>query len=180
MQCTAEGSHSSSASKTLSYHGHFQGLGMQFMWSWRVIHFSLITVTDCPPKYLSRKHFGSYHMHEEGLLDSRRAGEGRCKTQSWCLPFAQPLLFYAPRTPPRFRSASRAAAGSRDCAVITTYFIHIMSLWMWNSGRLGQIHSLPMSSKRELHPVRPAASPLAPAGVNHASVEPDSSGEITL
>lgn len=44
----------------------------------------------------------------------------------------------------------------------------------------GQIHSLPMSSKPELRPVRPAASPLAPSVVNHASVELDSSREITL
>lgn len=142
------------------------------------VHFSLITTTKRPPEYFARKHFCSYCRHEEGFLNNRGAGGGRCSTQSLSLAFAQPPR--AHKSPLPFKPPPRAATGSKDCAAIRARFTHIMSLWMWNSGRLGQVYSLPMSSKMELHPVRPAASPLAPAGVIHASVEPDSLGEITL
>lgn len=137
---------------------------MQFVWSQSIIHFSLITVTEYPPKYLSRKHFCSYYRHKEASRQQKSWVSVLCSA---------PICSHG--TPWRLRSAS-----SGGCAAIGTHSIHTMFFWTGNSGRLGQIHSLRMSSKAELQPGRPAASPLAPAGVNHASVEPDSSGEITL
>ena len=137
MQYTAESSHSSSASKTLSYHGHFQGLGMQFMWSWSIIHFSLITITRCPQKYLSRKHFCSYHRNEEGLLDSRRVGGGRRKTHSWSLPFAQPPTPLCPRDTSEiqvwFQSCCRQLRLHCDQDVFSTRYA-LMDVQLWKSG----------------------------------------------
>lgn len=83
-------------------------------------------------------------------------------------------LSSAPRTPHSFRPASRAA-----CAAMGTRLVHAAPSWAAGSGSLQQIHSLPVSSEAGLHPARPAASPSAPAGGQHASVEADPSGEIT-
>lgn len=89
----AETSHSFSASKTVILQA-CSGIGNAVKWSWSVIDFSLITIIECPSKQLSRKHFCNYHRQEEGLLDSREVRQGvTCKTQSWSLPFAHPLLF---------------------------------------------------------------------------------------
>lgn len=71
----------------LSYHGCSQGFGMQFMWSQSVIHFSLIIIKECPQNTFLESNSAATAGEK-----SRRAGR-RCKTQSWSLPFAQPLLF---------------------------------------------------------------------------------------
>lgn len=174
MQCNAETPHSLSASKTV--------ISWVLSGIWTTVHvvsernpFLSNYYYGMSPKHFSRKQFCSYCGWKEQKSRGREMQDPKLVS---ALCSAPPLCAHG--TPPRFRSASRAAAGSQGCAVIRIYFVHVTSLWIWNSGRLGQIHSLPMSSKTELHPVRPAASPLAPAVVNHASVEPDSSGEITL
>lgn len=80
------------------------------------VHFSLITITERSPKYLSRKHFGSYHRHEEGLLNNRGAGEGdAAPSASLCpllsLPVPTGVICHSgllPELPPAAKTALRS------------------------------------------------------------------------
>lgn len=151
---------------------------MQFTWSQSVIHFSLITITDRPPKQLSRKHFCSYLRQEEGLLGSRRAEPGEMQD-----PELVSVCCSVPPLCPRDASGiwlcfQHCWQPSLRCHpdVFYTHYV-LMDAKLWKSGA----DSLPACViTTRATPTRPAASPLAPAGVNHASLEPDSSGEITL
>lgn len=153
------------------YYRHAQGLDMQFKWSWSIIGFSLITIIECP----SESFLESISATSRGRKRGSEAGSD-LQSQSWALPLAHALLL-VPMGTSGIQLCFQGCAGSRACAAISTYS-HRLHPYGCETLEDRQIHSLPCH-QHQRHAQQPA-SPLAPSAVNHASLEPDPPGEITL